>query len=439
MIVMKFGGASLADAARVRRVASLVGDAAARGPVVTVVSAHAGVTDMLAELVRTAPEGGADAAALVTHHHRLLADLGLPSDLVDPVLAELQDLLRGMGLVGEASPRATDHLLAVGERLSSRICAAAFTAAGTPATALDAGDAGLRTDSSFGAARPQPDRGEIGRRLREVEGVPVVTGFIGRDAQGNTTTLGRNGSDYSAALFGEALGADEIQIWKNVDGVMTADPELVAEARPIPAMSYDEAAELAYYGGKVLHPAAIQPAMQHRIPVRVLHTGKPTAEGTLIVPDYDADQVTVRAVVHKRHVHLVTVVSPRMLAQHGFLAQVFEAASRHRVDVDLVATSEVSISMTVADDRNLGGFLGDLETIGEIHVQSDQAMVCVVGSGIAREQGVAAQMLTTLAETGIRVRCISQGAVKVNIAVVVAGEQVGDAVRALHARFFPAS
>jgi aspartate kinase len=437
MIVMKFGGTSVGSAAAIRQVQEIVAMQRERRPIV-VVSAHAGVTDSLLELGRRAATAGkTDTKAIEQRHREILRELELPDDLLDPLLKDLRDLVRGMKLVGEASPRVMDHLASFGERCSSRTVAAYFTRQGLPATAVDAGEAGLRTDSNFGRAKPQPDDGRLARSLGAVNGVPVVTGFIGMDERGNITTLGRNGSDYSAAWIGNAVGAEEIQIWKDVDAVMTADPRIVKTARPIPTMSFAEASELSFYGSKVLHPATILPAMDKSIPVRVLNTMRPESPGTRILPNYEEPGVVVRAVVAKRGVHLISLISPRMLEQHGFLARVFGTADRHEIDVDLVATSEVSISMTTDRADNLVAFAEELSKVGKVNVESGLALVCVVGQGMAKASDVAAQVLTTLAESGVAVRAISQGAIKVNIALVLQQPDVERAVIALHDRFFP--
>jgi aspartate kinase len=317
-----------------------------------------------------------------------------------------------------------------------RTLAAYFTSCGVHATAVDAYELGLRSDSRFGRARPLADDGRIAERLAAIEGLPIVTGFIAKDEHGNITTLGRNGSDYSAALFGGALGAEEIQMWKDVDGVMTADPDMVPNPRRIEVMSFDEASELAYFGW-VLHPATILPAMEKSIPVRILNFSRPDVRGTVILPTYEEPGNAIRAIVHKRGMHLLTLLSPRMLAQYGFLAKVFEAAARHEVDVDLVSTSEVSITMTLSPCAGVEAFRTDLEKIGEVTLTRDHAMICVVGHGILLQTGVAASVFATLAEVGVRVRAISQGAVKVNIALVVAEADLSRAVVALHERFFP--
>jgi aspartate kinase len=308
---------------------------------------------------------------------------------------------------------------------------------GIAARAADAFDVGLRTDSSFGRARPLPDDGRIRRALSAFEGeVPVITGYIAKDSAGNITTLGRNGSDYSAALFGNAVEAEEIQIWTDVDGVMTADPSLVRNARRIEVMSFDEASELAYYGGKVLHPATILPAMEKAIPVRVLNTGRPDAPGTTILPSFDDRGHPVRSIVYKEGIHLISVVNPRMLQQPGYLARVFGIAAQHEVDVGLVATSEVSVTMTTDCTDRIAAFADDLESCGRVLVEADQALVCVVGHGIATTSGIASRVLDTLAKEHVRVRVISQGAIKVNVALVVSDKDVPRAVPALHETFF---
>lgn len=435
MIVMKFGGTSLGSAARIRKVLEIVRGHLAHRPVL-VVSAHAGVTDALIELADRAASGDPDTSAIEERHEEILAELGLANDLLDPLLRELADLARGMALVGEASPRARDYLLSFGERCSARVVAAFFTAQGLPARALDAFDIGLRTDSSFGRAKPLPDDGRIARALAAIAEIPVVTGFIAKDERGNVTTLGRNGSDLSASLLGHALNAEEIQIWTDVDGVMTADPQLVPAARPIRRMSFDEASELAYYGGRVLHPATLVPAMQKGIPVRVLDTSRPDSPGTRILAELDEPAATIRAIVHKRGIHLVNLVSPRMLQQHGFLARVFAAAARHEVDVDVVATSEVSITMSTDSAHGLEGLREDLSAIGEVTVEPNHALLCVVGRGIAERVDVPGIVFGTLARAGVRVRVISQGAIKVNLAMILAEQELERAIRALHAELF---
>ena len=217
---------------------------------------------------------------------------------------------------------------------------------------------------------------------------------------------------------------------------MTADPRLVKDARQIPTMSFGEASELAYYGGRVLHPAMILPAMEKSIPVRVLNTNNADNTGTVILSAYEESGAPVRAVVHKNDIHLVNLVSPPMLQQHGFLAKVFRIAEAHEVDVDLVATSEVSITMTADRADHLPSFCEELGELGDVTVEPDHALICVVGQGIAHTHGIAAQVLGTLAEAGVHVRVISQGAIKVNIGLVIQQVDLHEAVNRLHSHFF---
>ena len=436
MIIMKFGGTSLGTAESIQNVFRIVRDRIDRDPVL-VVSAHEGVTNSLVEIARTAPGGDGDVSKIEDFHHRLLDGLDLPVNILDEQLDEMANLVRGMKLVSEASPRARDLLLSFGERCSTRVVAAYFNQQGIRAQAVDAFEVGLRTDSNFGRARPLANDGRIAENMRTIEGIPILTGFLGRDADGDITTLGRNGSDFSAALFGNALDASEIQIWTDVDGVMTADPRLVEGARQIPIMSFGEASELAYYGGKVLHPATILPAMEKSIPVRVLNTNNADNTGTVILPSYEESDAPVRAVVHKTDIHLINLVSPPMLQQHGFLAKVFRIAEAHEVDVDLVATSEVSITMTADRADHLPVFCDELGELGDVTVEPDHALICVVGQGIAQTPGIAAQVLGTLAEAGVHVRVISQGAIKVNIGLVIQQVDLHEAVNRLHSHFFP--
>lgn len=441
MIVMKFGGTSLRDAVAVRSVCELIRHRLEERPVV-VVSAHAGVTDSLVQLAEEAVNGDASLAALTERHATLRRDLDLDESIHEALLTELADLCRGIALVGEVSPRSRDYVLSFGERLSARTVAAVLRQSGVDATAIDAFDAGVRTDSHFGRARLQGDDGRIARELTATSGVKIVTGFIAKDGSGNITTLGRNGSDLSAAYIGNAIDASEIQIWTDVDGILTADPRVVPTARPIAEMSYDEAAELANHGGKVLHPASLAPAIAKSIPVRVLNTHCPDSPGTLIVPESDEPGLVVRCIAHKRHVTIVNIESSRMLAQAGFLAKIFGCFHRWNISVDMVATSEVSVSVTldnvsIDDDAQLDAAAREMTDFADVSVERDLALICVVGHGIKHRVGVPARVLRPLHEAGVVVRMISLGALKVNVSLVVAGENLDRAVRALHDEFFP--
>ena len=435
VIVMKFGGTSVGCARSIRQVVQIVRQHLDRRPVV-VVSAHAGVTDALLALAHTAPGGAADTGALEARHRTILKELGLPATLLDPLLQELHDLARGLRLVGAVSPKAQDLLVSFGERCSARTVAAALQQDGVPATAVDAFTAGLRTDSQFGRARPLPDDGRIAAHLAAVHGVPVVTGFLGGDEHGNVTTLGRNGSDYSAALFGVAVSADEIQIWKDVDGVRTADPRLVPHALPIRSMSFGEVCELASFGSKVLHPAAMVPAMQRGIPLRVRSTLEPDAPGTTIENATSVARPPVRAIAHRAAVALVAVTSQRLVPQHAFLARVFHELADLQCDVGPVAVAEAAVTFAV-EPALAEAVAARLGAFGDVRTEGDHAVVGVVGDPTAFERGGAAEVLTTLAQAGVVVRCAGQGALDSTVAFVVDTADLARTVALLHDRFFP--
>jgi aspartate kinase len=298
-----------------------------------------------------------------------------------------------------------------------------------------AGDAGLVTDDRFGAAHPLPAAEALLRTsFAKRRALAVVTGFLGRTEDGRITTLGRGGSDYSAALLGAALGAEEIQIWTDTSGLLSADPRIVPEARPVPRLSFAEASELAYFGAKVLHPKTLLPAMDRGIAVRVLNTARPEEAGSLVAPLGEAAESAwrVKSIACKKGIAAVTIASSRMLLAHGFLARVFEIFGRHHVVVDLVTTSEVSISVTIDDTSRLEAVLADLEGIGRVEVREGLAVIAVVGEGAPTHVGLPGHVFTLLGGVGIGVEMISQGASRVNLSFVVREEHADRAVRLLH-------
>ncbi len=437
-IVKNFGGTSLQDAASIETICKLIQDRLADHPCL-VVSAHAGVTDALIELSERAIREQVDLGPLIRRHQDILRDLGLPTDLQAHLFKELEDLCRGILLVGELSPRSRDYVLSFGERASSLCLAAALSARGTAATAVDAAELGFCSDSNFGQANLCPDDGRIATNLAKVPGIPVVTGFLAKDAQGNRTTLGRNGSDLSAAFLGNAIDAREIQIWTDVDGVLTADPRVVPDARLIQALSYDEASELAFYGAKVLHPSSLLPAVEKDIPVRVLNTHRPESPGTLILGDLPEEDLAVRCIAHKTDLTMVSILSSRMLAQPGFLARIFRAFEAQEISVDVVATSEVSVSVTLdagTSETRLAQVCRELEKIGSVQLERDLALLCIIGHGIRHRTGVPARVFAPLQREGVTIRMISMGALKVNLSLVIQDKDCERALRALHQEFF---
>jgi aspartate kinase len=445
-LVMKFGGTSVQDAAAIRRLMAIVRAHGARRPVV-VVSALSRVTDELSALARLA-EGGAvteemeaRVSALVDRHGRE-ADALVRGDALDRLHGELAAALREIPLLLEimaAHPGTRrplrDELLSWGERLSSHLVAAALAAEGTAARWVDARRC-IRTTEDHGRAEPLADATRAATRAAvrpalEAGEVAVLGGFIGATEGGATTTLGRGGSDFSAALVGAALDAAEIQIWTDVSGFMTADPRIVAAARSIPRLTYDEAAELAYFGAKVLHPRTLHPAVERGIPVRVCNSMAPDSASTLIDAAGAAPAgAGVKAVAHKTGITIVRVTSARMLGASGFLRAIFEAFDRHGIAVDVVATSEVSVSLTVDQPERLPGAVRDLRALGQVDVEEGYAIVCVVGEALRTTPGIAARVFGALG--GINVAMVSQGASGINLTFAVHDGDAATAVRLLH-------
>jgi aspartate kinase len=351
---------------------------------------------------------------------------------------QLEELLRGISAVGELTPRTMDYVAAYGEMLSSRIVAAAFSAQGIPSAHVDSRDC-LVTDTAHTRAAPLFD--ETNARLQAnvqplLDGcrVPVMGGFIGATKAGVTTTIGRGGSDYSAAIFGAGLNAERIDIWTDVDGMMTTDPRMCPEARRIRVISFEEAAELAYFGAKVLHPATVLPAVQKNIPVYILNSQNPSCEGTRITAKAPPCRNPFKAIATKKRITIVDIAAPRMLLAHGFLKAIFEAFDRHRIPVDVVSTSEVSVSLTVDSNESIPALAADLAKLADVKYEGRKAIVCIVGENVRNTPGIAAQVFTQLKD--INIRMISQGASEINMTFVIEEDAVPHAVRQLHKAFF---
>ncbi len=342
MLVMKFGGSSVADEKQIHKVLQIVRGRADRTPVV-VSSAHKGVTDALLNAGKRAAAGEPDAAPVVDKQRTVLRGCGCDHDILDPFFREIEDLLRGISLVREASRRSLDYLASFGERMSCRVIADYFTRNGVKSEAFDAWDLGFITDEHFGSARPLPGyevrmTTEFKRRVGN-DVVPIVTGFVGKTSSGEITTVGRNGSDFTATCFAAGLAAEECEIWTDTDGVMTADPRLIKDARSIPYMSFAEASELAYYGGRVLHPSTLLPAIKRKIPVRVLNTNRPEHPGTVITEEGGENPNAVTSIAYKESQAVITIESPQMLGQPGFLAKIFDVLGREKIDIDMISTT----------------------------------------------------------------------------------------------------
>jgi aspartate kinase len=326
-----------------------------------------------------------------------------------------------------------DTVYSFGERMSSRILAAHLTATGVPARAIRTDRAGLLTDSRFGRAAVHEDAYPTLRaNLERLEETLVLTGFLGQDREGRTTTLGRGGSDFTAAIVGRAMSAREIQIWTDVDGIMTANPQIVPGARTIEVLSFAEASELAYYGAKVVHPATVIPAVRANIPIRVLNTLRPESRGTLVLPECGAAAGVVKSIANKTGIVLIHITSSRMLLHHGFLARIFEIFGRLEIVIDMIATSEVSVSVTTDSLASVDDAVRELSEFAEVSVESPLGMVCLVGEGIKRTVGTPGRIFGVLGREGINVRMISMGAGGTNISLLVREDEMAPSVRALH-------
>jgi aspartate kinase len=453
MVVQKFGGTSVADPAAIRRLIEIVRAARMRdggGPAV-VVSAMNGVTDALLSIAAAAGGGSeADALARVAQlrerHHAAARDLA-PSSGAGSLVAEIDGhcdqlcaIARALVVLREVSPRTLDVVAAMGELVSSRIVAAALTEAGLPAEWVDARRI-IVTNDDHTRAVPLARETQAAMHasllpLLQAGRVPVLGGFVAATIDGHTTTLGRGGSDYSGALVGAGIDAEEIQIWTDVDGMLTADPRVIAAPRLVPQLSFAEAAELAYFGAKVLHPSTILPAVERNIPVRILNSRRPDGPGTLITEAGASDARPVTALASKRDVTVIDIRSSRMLMAYGFLRQVFEVFERFRTAVDVVTTSEVSVSVTVDDRRDIDAIVEALREFGEVCVEGEMALLCAVGDRLRNEPETAARVVRVLEEVPLRM--ISQAASRRNITVIMRQGDLKHAMERLHEEFFQA-
>jgi aspartate kinase len=436
MIVMKFGGTSVESREAIGRVSGIVRARLSRRPVV-VVSAMGRTTNKLLAIAGSAVRGDRNDALDQLDQLRqmhLCESIGVEQEIGEH-FEELGELVRGLAVMGEMTPRATDAVSSYGERISSVIVAEAFRRCGMDAVHLDSRRV-IVTDARHTHAAPifAETDARLSSAIRDLKGVVVMGGFIGSTMDGVTTTLGRGGSDYTAAIVGAGIGAEEIQIWTDVDGMLTADPTILPGAHRLKTCSFAEAAELAYFGAKVLHPATVIPAIERNIPVRILNSRRPECEGTLIVAEAPSCSNAIRSIACKRNITLVNLVSTRMLGAHGFLRRIFEVFDRFETPVDMLATSEVSVSLTIDSTQSLELIRAELETFAEVSIENDQAIVCLVGDNIRSSPGVAGRVFGAVEH--INVRMISQGASLLNISFVIAAADLAPAVESLHREFF---
>jgi aspartate kinase len=448
---MKFGGTSVEDPAAINRTASIVAGRVAAGkkPVV-VVSAMARVTDQLLRCAGAASQGdrtGAlaissrlrsrhrDTAAALVKDHKQAAEL---VNWIDQKFDQLDEVLRGLAAILELTPRISDLIVSYGERISSRMIASAFCERGVIAAHVDSREV-VVTDSQYQKAIPidsiiEKRAAEKVRPLVDEGKVPVLGGFIGSNEAGITTTLGRGGSDFTGALIGGAMQAEAIEIWTDVDGIMTSDPRVCPDALRVKVISFEEAAELAYFGAKVLHPATILPAVKRNIPVLVLNSKNPTNEGTRIISLAPHCKSPFKSIAVKKKLSIIDVVASRMLMTHGYLKEIFTIFDKHQTPVDMVSTSEVSVSLTVDSNDKLPLIAADLSKLADVKYEGKKALICMVGEDIRGQNGMAAQVFAAVRH--INVRMISQGASEINMSFMIDEEDADEAVRSLHGVFF---
>jgi len=472
-VVLKFGGSSVRDAERITEVCNLVVSLMEEQQYqpCLVCSAMGKTTNgLLAASDEAINKGIVDLSSVRELHVASIEALDVSESKYAAEVVELLDqcerTLEGVALLGELSARTRDLVVSYGERLSGRMVAATLekqlrasatlAPTGVSARQIEAWDLGVLTTSEFGEATILEEAWLlIPERLNAVmaEGVvPIVTGFIGKDGDGRITTLGRGGSDLSASLLGASAGFDEVQVWKDVDGILTADPRLCPNAQPVPRVSFEEAAELAYFGAQVLHPLAMQPCIRAGVPFRVKNSYNPSASGTLITEDRGTEEPSlVSAITSKDNVQLVDIVSTRMLGQYGFLARVFEAFNKWEVSVDVIASSEVSVSLTLnknmimkrkerdspitEQSAELTGLVADLRNVAQVSVSGGHSIVTLIAN-VDKSAVVVAIVCAVMAKLGIDIQMISQGASQVNISIVVPSERSQEAVRELHRCFF---
>ena len=432
--ILKFGGAALADGEGVRRVAGIIAERWQKSPkerTVVVVSAHRGVTDLLGAAAWAASRGDVDPSGVRVRHRALLRELALPSDVLDRYWREWGHFLESLAHAGPLSAAQLDLALSFGERLSARVVARVCTEFGLPAVPVDAWDLGLVSDSRHGAARPLEGSGDALRKgLDGIEGIPIVTGFLAKDSSGNLTTLGRNGSDLTASLIASALGAKQIQFWKAVGGIMTADPDLVPDARSLASVTYSEAAEFAFHGAQVLHPEAIMPSLRNSTRVSVRDVSEPDAPGTLLTVSVEDDAVGPVGVATRPDLLRidVDVPSPKMRAER--VTALFEILGKCGVEASLVDAEGDQISAFVESGPGVPAALDQLGDMTQVH--GDLASVALIGHGVGEDLALGRGALEALDLAGIEVQRAFLGARRSSQAFAVAATDLVRAARALH-------
>lgn len=446
---MKFGGTSVGSAQRIEDLTNIVSSYKDQQPIV-VVSAMSGITNLLIEASEKAALGEYNAFyrcmdEVTQKHLQCLENLfDKNREMLKPLneyvlshIKEVRNLLEGVATLKELTPRTSDLINSYGERISSYIVANALIAKGLSGLHLDSRDI-MITDNAFGAARPLISK--VKEKVAELVipevnsgKIPVMGGFIGRTTEGITSTLGRGGSDYTASIIGLSVLAKEIQIWTDVDGIMTCDPRLVPNARVLKKVSFNEASELSFFGAKVLHPSTIKPAVENNIPVKILNSFNPKFPGTIVTNETDKDQ-KIKAIAFKKKVTVLSISSPKMLFGYGYMAKVFSVFERNKTSIDIVATSEVSVSMSLDSTQYMQDIVDELSGFADVKVERDLAIISIVGMNFSSQNGIAATIFSALKD--INIRMISFGASDINFTMVIDMAQLERSVKELHKVLF---
>jgi len=461
-LVMKFGGSSVADGDRLKKVGTIVRKFHRDGhQLVVVTSAMAGVTDSLAEVAKRAGHGNKDAVKeymeTVFSKHKKAAESSIMDEkilkrilsVVDARLDELRNILLGIAHIGELTPRSRDYVLGYGEKLSAPILEGVIEDLGMKSKALTGGEAGIVTDDRFGDASPLMNvtslqvRQTVGPLLDEGT-IPVISGFIASTQDGVQTTLGRGGSDYSASIIGAALRADEVWVWKDVDGLMTANPKIVKSAKMIQTISFAEAMELAHFGAEVIHPRALECAARYQLPLRVKSLKDPDSIGSTIVNELKVKHGdVVKAITNINDVSLVTVSGASMVGTPRLAAKVLQILTDEDIDVLMISQSSSEENITLAIPKAGGSrarnalelsLLGSKQ-VREVSFEDGLSIVAVVGAGMKGTPGVAAKVFTTMAENEVNIRVIAQGSSELNISFIIRKDDAKKAIESLHAEF----
>lgn len=441
MIVMKFGGSSVANAERIKHVASIIKSYSERKPIV-VLSAMGDTTDHLLAAADEAVQGKVALSRIEKLHKATAEELGVSFSEVQPLLEELKTLLTGISMLKELTKRTRDYLVSFGERLSVRLAAAYLNKTGTEAQYYDAWDVGFISDSNFMSAELLDSVWDLIPKAFESyktgvsKAIPIVTGFIAKDKNGYITTLGRGGSDLTATMLGAAMRVEEVQTWKDVDGILTTDPRIVPEAKTVSEVTYEEAAEMAYFGAQVLHPRSMVPCKKVGIPVRVKNSYNIDSPGSIIVDEHTGPVSAVRAITAVKGVTLLDIVSTRMIGASGFMAHIFNQFLKWDISIDVIATSEVSISLTINNKGDLTGLLEDMQKVAATECKRGKSIITVI-CDTTRASSILADGFAALVKKNINVQMISKGASKVNISMICDDSEADLVVKTLHEAYFP--